>query len=255
MKNTNETKIIGIPGWVIDGKCFGITLSYMRFIARFGTPRIISQEDIYDPPTVDLLMLPGGADISPMTYGEIPSYFTGAPNMALETFDHFLLPYYMDNNTPIFGICRGAQKLWTVLEGSLFQHYPGHTQSAHPTEEAHSLEFTKKFEGFKGMITKVTSRHHQVMTAIDLEKDEILPNDLEIIAYAQDKRHQNYEKVNPEIVEIFHVKNRPIVGVQYHPEDNSTDKFSSMMIRDLLNGELVSKFADKVEEKFEQVGK
>lgn len=65
------SKIIGIPGWVIEGKYFGVGVSYANFISQFGRMRVLTPEDTVNPPKLDLLILPGGADINPVTYGEI----------------------------------------------------------------------------------------------------------------------------------------------------------------------------------------
>ncbi len=98
------SKTIGIPGWVIEGKYFGVTIPYMRFAEQFGKVQIITRQDINNAPKVDLLILPGGADILPMTYGLMPDYMTGSPNVMLELFDEKLLPTYIENDTPILGI-------------------------------------------------------------------------------------------------------------------------------------------------------
>lgn len=222
-------KKIGIPAWMTGKKSFGVDISYMSFIERFGKP-IIIDGDIEKIPEVDLLILPGGADILPTTYGERPSYYTNKPNIHLEYFDANILPIYLERNTPIFGICRGAQRLWVMYGGKIIQHYNHHKQSLGDEDQCHKLYFVNKYKNYSNDIDKVTSRHHQMM-----DGRTNIPSELEIIAFSAS---ENPKLDMPEchIVEIFKHKTLPIIGVQYHPENhNFSDKLNPFFIDSLLN--------------------
>jgi len=97
-------KRIGIPGYRLGENSFGVGISYLEFISKFGKPVIIMPQDINEPPKVDLLILPGGPDILPSTYGDSPSFRTGQPSVMLEHFDKNIFPQYLKRETPIFGI-------------------------------------------------------------------------------------------------------------------------------------------------------
>ena len=226
-------KVIGIPGWVLGDNTFGCTKSYLNYIAQFGKPLILTpaHEEIED---LDLLVLPGGADLSPGTYGATPNYWTGSPNMMLEWFDMVMLPKYIQAEIPIFGICRGAQRLWTVFGGKMDQHNGWHTQSkaSEPWEQCHDLFYTEKFKKKYGQdLKKVNSRHHQTMDA-----SQHLPQDLEIIAFAGGNKPNSFY---PEIVELFQHKTLPIFGIQGHPEDMVEDDLSGKIIEGFLEQKLV----------------
>lgn len=229
------SKRIGIVGTVKEGKYFGMGLSYMEWLSSFGSIKILTPLDVKDPPELDLLVLPGGPDINPLNYGAIPSFRTGNPNLMQEFFDARILPYYLKNNTPIFGICRGAQYLWAYFGGEIIQHNPYHPQSKYNTDEAHFLSFTNEFRHLHKQIGEVTSRHHQCM-----DSSSNVPEELDVVAVANiGTRKEAY--ADPSVVEIFKHKERPIVGVQFHPEDHSWESLSPNIIEKLLNSDTEKK--------------
>lgn len=226
-------KKIGIPAWKIDDKCFGVSIPYINWISKFGNPILILPTDVDNPPKVDLLILPGGLDVNPITYGKIPGFYTQNSNVFLEHFDENILPKYLELNTPIFGICRGAQKLWAMNGGNINQHVNWHETSSYPTHQCHYLYFTEEFSKFGKDVRKVTSRHHQTCNG------ENTPENLKVIAYAGEEYGKKIYPID-EIVEVFKHKTKPIVGVQYHPEDHDgTDDFTSKIINKLLNNETI----------------
>lgn len=94
---------IGVPLWKVGDSSFGSTWSYLQFASRYGEviplmPKHTVREDL------DLLILPGGADVDPLRYGQIPNFFTGKPDAFKEYFDKAYLQQYIDAGVPIFGI-------------------------------------------------------------------------------------------------------------------------------------------------------
>ena len=204
-------KKIGIPGWVSQG-VFGVGISYIEYFRNFGEVYILQPDQKIK---LDLLVLPGGADLSPATYDSIVSMHIGQSNPMLDYFDTNSLPFYIQEGIPIFGICRGAQRLWTLNGGTLLPHYPNHKQSSHKEDLAHPLYYRGK-----KLNLDVTSRHHQVMLNEDIG-------------------FQILEDKDDDIVEGFF--SDTVSGVQYHPEDNGdTDWFTPIIIQKMLNGEKIS---------------
>lgn len=210
-----KTKKIGIPGWMTAG-VFGVPSDYISYIAKFGTPIIITPEMVNNPPEVDYLYLPGGADI--LIENQTPNYNNSNPNLMLEFFDRNILPTYIQRNTPTLAVCRAAQRIWTMFGGTLNQHNPYHKQSAYKEDQAHYLVFTEEYAKLNNYIEKVTSRHHQTMVDDDNNLEQ--QQSLEVIAYGTDMNTKKYNHTHAlqDVVEIYKVANHNIIGVQFHPE-------------------------------------
>lgn len=183
----------------------GITLPYFEFFSMFGDVVLINPLSDNVNTTLDLLVLPGGADVYPMRYNEKPSRYCGKPNLDLEYFDVNILPRYInETNIPILGICRGAQSLHVEFGGKLVQHINQET-SSNRIELVDTLAvnnqsvFTKTFK--LPNTFKVNSIHHQGWYNS--------PKGFQTVAV--NKKFEN--------IEIMHHPNRNILAVQYHPEE------------------------------------
>lgn len=242
-------KKIGIVGWRLGENSFGVTLPYLRYIQQFGDPIILSPSNRYHK--LDLLVLPGGSDLSSYHYNEPPGYFNSQPDLYKEFFFSNNLKKYIENGVPVFGICLGMQMLNVHFGGKLTQHLFGHPYSEkNRYDEAHALHFTEEYEYLdvdkskkkknkKGQeeenLYQVNSLHHQGV-CLNIEKDRYtltgsdLADPLKLVAYSTDG-----------VVEVVEHETLPIAGVQYHPEelyfsDEFQDKVSVTLINKLLNG-------------------
>ncbi len=99
----------------------------------------------------DLIVLMGGADISPSWYNQEPHPRTSSPNLDWDNHTASLIEYAWENKVPIIGICRGAQFLNALVGGSMYQHVDGHHSQHHIVDIA------------SGQIHSVNSIHHQAM--------------------------------------------------------------------------------------------
>ena len=97
----------------------------------------------------DLVCFTGGADVTPGLYGDTkhPQTYnqTDRDRHESELFERF------NGNTPMVGICRGAQFLNVMSGGRMYQHVEKHTRS-------HSITDVET-----GEIIYVSSTHHQMM--------------------------------------------------------------------------------------------
>jgi putative glutamine amidotransferase len=83
---------------------------------------------------IDGLILGGGADIDPATYGTAPHPETGEFHPVRDRFELAITRRALDRNMPLLGICRGMQLLNVALGGTLVQHLPdalGHNEHRH----------------------------------------------------------------------------------------------------------------------------
>lgn len=205
------------------------------FISVFGIPVPIFALDEYIH-DVDLLFIPGGADVDSKRYGAKPDWNAGNPNIQMEYFDLNILPKYIEKGIPIFAVCRGFQTLNVLCGGSLSQHIKQeYSPSNERDKEVHGLLPTGYSESFvqyfklsnaskivdkKQRLSafRVNSLHHQGVRLNQLGKD--------IVPLFTHPIENN--------VEAFWIKNKPIVAVQWHPEE-TWDDFSMYVIQSLLS--------------------
>jgi gamma-glutamyl-gamma-aminobutyrate hydrolase PuuD len=213
-------KKIGIVGWKIGDDAFGITLPYAEFLSKFGTIEIIMPtENIVR--NIDLLVIPGGPDVDPARYlgNEPMSFYMGKQCPFRERFDNILLPMYIENKVPIFGICRGHQSLAVEFGGTLIQNMFHETNHANNRKELiHELKIeTKELKnqfGINNVLPQmVNSIHHQTV--------DTKPNDALIIASYEDS------------IEALGYTTYPAFSVQWHPEE-IYDALSISLINKLL---------------------
>lgn len=205
-------KTIVIPGYTYDG-FFGMDTSYLHYLSAFGNVKILTPQET-EPVEADLLVLPGGKDVNPVRYGDIPGYVLGNPNPYFEYFDTHILPKYIEAGIPVFGICRGLQTLNTHFGGTLFQHLLNHptTQADMRDELVHAVLPTKDLKGVKKF--EVNSLHHQSIRK--------LGENLTVTLKAEDG-----------VIEAIRHNFLPIAAVQWHPEEIQ-DAYSNQEIARLL---------------------
>ena len=159
---------------------------------------------------LDGLLLQGGADVNPKTYGEEPLRPEWKGDAVRDAYELELLHEFMEAGKPVLGICRGMQLINVALGGSLYQDLPSQNQSvvAHEHElydrNVHPISFAKDshiagwYKGQSG--GKVVSVHHQGINR--------LGRDVCIEATAEDG-----------VIEAIRWKGRSFIyGVQWHPE-------------------------------------
>lgn len=240
------SKKIGIVGFPVAGG-FGVPLSYMAFFSKFGDVEIISHTEKQARTHLDLLVLPGGPDVDTTRYlndNESINLNTGKPCIFRERFDRELLPAYIDNNTPIFGVCRGHQSLAVYFGGTLIQDMY-HEQN--PTDNRAKLvhetlinmrnsmdfypyekgkEIVNNLKDGENIIIYTNSIHHQVVDTI--------PDFGKVVAVYNSSKTSKNKFSTRHIEAISYTEKYPAITVQWHPEEIE-DHFSVTAINYLLN--------------------
>lgn len=161
---------------------------------------------------LDGLILQGGADVSPESYGQQPLRPEWSGDRVRDLYETELFWECMIQGKPVLGICRGCQLINVAFGGTLWQDLPTraepageHNDSARYDELAHAVEFEPGaslraiYGGLDGGL--VTSIHHQAVR--DLGKD------LAIEA----------RSVPDGVIEAIRWRGAGFVlGVQWHPE-------------------------------------
>ena len=153
----------------------------------------------------DAVLLPGGADLDPKSYGQEPDNgeLYGI-NTTQDRADLSLLHYALAKDLPLLTICRGTQALNVALGGTLHQHIgEAHRNLGHKITlgSATATELGISSDG-EGATLTASCHHHQAL-------DEVAP-ELEVLANSSDG-----------FIEAVKVKGATwAYGVQWHPEDN-----------------------------------
>lgn len=211
----------------IDGIPEGLPPSWMmsdRYIVAVaeagGAPVMIPLLDqdeaslraVYDQ--LDAVMIPGGVDMDPHTFGEEHSCLLGRTDAARDAVELMLTRWTLVDKKPLLGLCRGSQVINVAMGGSLYQdieaEYPqaikhdyfptaGYSRDylAHPVEVARGTRLGAILE--RRDVT-VNSMHHQGVK-------QLAPG-LVASAVAPDGLIEGLESSNGHFM----------MGVQWHPE-------------------------------------
>jgi gamma-glutamyl-gamma-aminobutyrate hydrolase PuuD len=181
--------------------------------AAGGTPLLLSPQPL-DPAVLEVLdglVLIGGPDIDPRTYGA-PPHPTTQSRPDRDAQEMALLTAAIDRDVPVLGLCRGGQLMNVMLGGTLHQHLPdvvGH-DGHRPAPAVFGACTVRTEPGTRlaeilGAESKVPCYHHQAL-------DRIAPG-LRPAATAADGTVEAVESAGAGW----------LVGVQWHPEEDPED--------------------------------
>jgi putative glutamine amidotransferase len=115
--------------WELDA--FVLPRSFVDPVHRAGGLALLLVPDpalVEDPDEVldriDGLMLAGGADVDPATYGAAPDPATVGTDPSRDAFEIALVRRALERDLPLLGICRGMQIVNVARGGTLHQDLP-----------------------------------------------------------------------------------------------------------------------------------
>lgn len=163
------------------------------------------------PDEADLVVFAGGEDVNPIYYDEEPHPKTSF-NTKRDEQDMLLYAHCLEKGIPMLGICRGAQFLWVMNGGKLFQDIDKHVGD-HPMLDVRN----------NVIIDKVSSVHHQsCIRNGDIGAEVIGESDV-----ATDRWWNKTDHVRGTMadVEAFFIRDTCCLGIQGHPEYKRYDHF------------------------------
>lgn len=166
---------------------------------------------LYDK--LDGILFSGGGDIDPSMYGEEPEAKLKDVSLERDAMERQLMQWAIEDDKPIFGICRGYQLMNVVLGGTLIQDIPSQTENM----QNHDISTEKKDRWYVAHQLKVdsssrlatiigsepidaNSHHHQAVKRV--------ADQLQAVAWAEDGIIEGVELP----------RSRFAIGVQCHPE-------------------------------------
>lgn len=187
---------------------------------------------------LDGLVLQGGADVSPLTYGETPIRPEWQGDRIRDMYEIDLLQEFVAAGKPVLGICRGLQLINVAFGGTLYQDIVTQRSGVrvhHHNPSAFDQHFHRlAFIAGSGLArlypnvgsVRVNSIHHQAV--------KVLGKDLVIEALS----------VPDDIIEAIRWRGKShVMGVQWHPE------FHDPSDSELLDGRpLLREFLDEAGE-------
>lgn len=161
---------------------------------------------------LDGLVITGGRDVDPATYGQAPHPTTDAPARDRDAWEFALVRGALARGMPLLGICRGAQVLNVALGGTLHQHLPdvvGHHQhqlgnAVFSTSAITTVPGTR-LAALVGESTDAQCYHHQAIAELGQG----------LIASAWD--------VDGVVEGVETTGDGFVVAVQWHPEERLDD--------------------------------
>ena len=196
-----------------------VNATYIRAVqAAGGIPLLLAPHFTPEVQTalwqrLDGLVLTGGGDIEPARFGEARHPAVDDVSPARDDLEIGLTRRAVDDDVPLFAICRGIQVLNVALGGTLVQDVPSewpnalaHTQKAPRHEATHPVkvmgEGTRLGRVLGALEVEVNSMHHQAIKR--------LGEGLREVAWAPDGVIEGVEMPGEE---------RFVLGVQWHPEE------------------------------------
>jgi len=205
-----------------------VPLSYSRAVQAGGAVALLlppDDEAAQQPDEllelIDGLMLAGGCDVDPASYGARPHAETSGTWPERDRFELALTHRAIERELPVLGICRGMQLLNVATGGTLLQHVPeqvGHDEHRHSPGQFSDHEVRLEAGSLAARAvgvdtTAVKSHHHQGV-------DQLGEG---LVATGWSTRDG--------IVEAIEMEGRPYaLGVLWHPEQDERSRVVGSLV-------------------------
>jgi putative glutamine amidotransferase len=215
--------------WELDAAL--LAMNYVQAVQRAGGMAVLLPPDerlVEEPDEVlallDGLILAGGADIDPASYGEPRDPHTTDTVPERDRFEIALTRAAIEQDLPLLGICRGMQLINVACGGTLIQHLPdrfGHGEHRRVVgsfegsdHEVNLVEGSLAAEAAGQPVHTTKSHHHQ---GVDCLGAGLLVS--------------GTSAFEDELAEAIELPDKSFVlGVQWHPEADPESPVVSALV-------------------------
>jgi putative glutamine amidotransferase len=217
---------------VWDQQAYLLPRSYIKAVQREGGIALMlppderlerEPDEVLD--IIDGLILAGGADLDPASYGAEPHPETRHTVPERDGFELALARRALERDIPLLGVCRGMQLMNVATGGTLLQHLP----------ESHGHhEHRRKPGTFDGADHDVRLRDGSLAARAAGE----------VVHGTKSHHHQGIDEVGEgfevtgwsvidELPEAFEAPDRRFaLGVQWHPEADERSRLISALVQE-----------------------
>ncbi|MEO8546710.1 MAG: type 1 glutamine amidotransferase [Burkholderiaceae bacterium] len=166
---------------------------------------------------LDGLVLHGGADVWPGSYGETPIKDAWMGDRNRDEYEIALVHAFVAAGKPVFGICRGLQLINVAFGGTLYQDVgTQHPQSlVHRDAQAYDLNFHQvELEPGSRLAQLLPGEYRHTINSVHHQGVKALAKDFVVEARSPD---------DGMIEAIRHTGDCWVAGVQWHPEFHKSE--------------------------------
>lgn len=204
-----------VAHWILGGRALAVMIPAIESQGMLARSEMSLAEYASQ---LDGLVLQGGNDIAPESYGETPLRPEWRGDRVRDRYEIDLFDAFVSAGKPVVGICRGCQLINVALGGTLYQDIP--SQRPSEVQHLHVQQYDRQFHDaeilpgsglarlYPGVQrTTINSIHHQAVK--DLGRDLVV----------------EARSVPDGLVEAIRWRGPSLVfGMQWHPEFMAQDQ-------------------------------
>jgi putative glutamine amidotransferase len=228
---------------VWDQQAMLLPRSYVDAVQRAGGVALMLPPDpaaVREPDTLldllDGLLLAGGSDMDPASYGAEPHEQTTGTVPERDAFELALASRAMERDMPLLGICRGMQVMNGARGGTMCQHHPEASDS-----DDEGAARGRGHEDHRRSLGSFDNSDHDVRLAHGSLAARVAREERH---GTKSHHHQGVERIGegltvsgwatiddlPEAIEV--PGNRFTLGVQWHPEVDETSPLVAALVEE-----------------------